>query len=196
MGERMKLEAEVEELQNLAEELRTDIVEKDTRLDHLQKQNEELRSTLSQAKDEVIKEFKSSKAFTDLLDTNYATSFKDFHMDALELFPKMNFDSILFRIAAESSLLQTSSEDLNVEDNASTLFLAKDDSKTSGDAPNGLSPKNDFHFIYFLFFSFFFFFFFSLEKVYCFGPLYIYLSTFRLNFVKGFWTIVVYPSYL
>ena len=156
MGDRMKIEAEVEELKNLTEELRTDIVEKDTRLDHLQKQNEELKLTLSQAKDEVIKEFKSSKAFTDLLDTNYATSFKDFHMDALELFPKMNFDSILFRIAAESSLLQTSSEDLNVEDNASTLFLAKDDSKASGDAPNGLSPKNDFHFIYFLFFSFFF----------------------------------------
>ena len=196
MGDRMKIEAEVEQLKNLAEELRTDIVEKDTRLDHLQKQNEELRLTLSQAKDEVIKEFKSSKAFTDLLDTNYATSFKDFHMDALELFPKMNFDSILFRIAAESFLLQTSSEDLNVEDNASTLFLAKDDSKASGDAPNGLSPKNDFHFIYFLFFFLFFFFFFSLEKVYCFGPLYIYLSTFRLNFVKGFWTIVVYPSYL
>ena len=33
--ERMKLEAEVEELKNLVEELRTDIVEKDTRLDHL-----------------------------------------------------------------------------------------------------------------------------------------------------------------
>ena len=31
----MKLEAEVEELKNLVEELRTDIVENDTRLDHL-----------------------------------------------------------------------------------------------------------------------------------------------------------------
>ena len=37
MKERMKLEAEVKELKNLAEELKTDIVEKDTRLDHLQK---------------------------------------------------------------------------------------------------------------------------------------------------------------
>ena len=35
--ERMKLEAEVKELKNLAEELKTDIVEKDTHLDHLQK---------------------------------------------------------------------------------------------------------------------------------------------------------------
>ena len=58
MGERMKLEAKVKELKNLEEELKTDIVEKDTRLDHLQKQNKELRSSSSQAKDEVIKEFK------------------------------------------------------------------------------------------------------------------------------------------
>ena len=36
-GERMKLEVEVKELKNLAEELRVDIVEKDTCLDHLQK---------------------------------------------------------------------------------------------------------------------------------------------------------------
>jgi len=63
--ERMKLEAKVEELKNLVEELRTNIVEKDTRLDHLQKQNEELRSSSSQAKDEVIREFKLSKAFID-----------------------------------------------------------------------------------------------------------------------------------
>ncbi|KAK9998150.1 hypothetical protein SO802_017753 [Lithocarpus litseifolius] len=77
-GERMKLEAEVEELKNLVEELRMDIVEKDTRLDHLQKQNEELRSTSKQVKDKVIKEFKSSKAFTVLLDTNYAVGFEDF----------------------------------------------------------------------------------------------------------------------
>ena len=94
MGERMKLEAEVEELKNLAEELRTDIVEKDTCLDHLQKQNEELKSSLNQAKDEVIKEFKSSKAFIDLLDANYAASFEDFRMDTLELFSEMNVDSI------------------------------------------------------------------------------------------------------
>ena len=33
----MKLEVEVKKLKNLAEELRVDIVEKDTCLDHLQK---------------------------------------------------------------------------------------------------------------------------------------------------------------
>ena len=74
-------------------------------LDHLQNQNEELRLSSKQAKDEVIKEFKSSKAFTDLLDTNYAASFEDFPMDAIELFPKINFDPIKLCTAAESSLL-------------------------------------------------------------------------------------------
>ena len=37
MWERMKLEVELKELKNLAVELRTDIVEKDTHLNHLQK---------------------------------------------------------------------------------------------------------------------------------------------------------------
>ena len=79
-GERMKLEAEVKELKNLVEELRMDIVE-DTCLNHLQKQNDELRSSLSKSRDEVIKEFKMSKEFTDLLDENYAVGFENFHMD-------------------------------------------------------------------------------------------------------------------
>ena len=115
-------------------------MEKDTCLDHLQKQNEELKSSSSQVKDEVIKEFKSSKAFIDLLDANYAASFEDFRMDTLELFSEMNIDSIKLRTAAEISLLQMSSEDLNVEDDASTPFPAKDGSKSGGDAPSGLSP--------------------------------------------------------
>ena len=88
----------------------------------------------------MIREFKLSKAFTDLLDANYAEGFEDFRMDALELFPEMNFDSIKLHIAAKSSLLQKSSEDLNVEDDASTPFPAKDGSKSGGDAPSGLSP--------------------------------------------------------
>ena len=61
-------------------------------------------------------------------------------MDLLELFLEMNFDSIKFCTTTESSLLQKSSEDLNVEDDASTPFLAKDDSKSGGNAPSGLSP--------------------------------------------------------
>jgi len=119
-GERMKLEAEVVELKNLAEELRADIVEKDTRLDHLQKQNEELRSSFERAKDEVIKEFKLSKAYTDLLDTNYAAGFEDFRMDVMKRFPEVDFSPIKLNIGAASSLLQKSFEDVNIEDNATT----------------------------------------------------------------------------
>ena len=85
-GERMKLEAKVKELKNLAEELGADIVEKDTHLDHLQKQNDELKSSLSKSRDEVIREFKTSKAYTDLLDENYVVGFEYFRMDALESF--------------------------------------------------------------------------------------------------------------
>ena len=38
-------------LQNLIEELKTDVIEKDTRLDHLQKRNDELSALLEKAKD-------------------------------------------------------------------------------------------------------------------------------------------------
>ena len=45
-----KAKEEATEQQNLTRELRTDIVEKDTRLDHLQKKNDELSTFLSKAK--------------------------------------------------------------------------------------------------------------------------------------------------
>ena len=42
-------------------------------------------------------------------------------MDAIEKFPEVDFSSIkLNLVAATSSLLQTSSEDINVEDDATT----------------------------------------------------------------------------
>ena len=104
-GERMKLEDEVKELKNLTKELRIDIVEKYIHLDHLQKQNDKLRSFLSKTRDEVIKEFKMSKEFTDLLDENYATGLNDFRMDTIESFLGVDFDSIKLRIIVESSLL-------------------------------------------------------------------------------------------
>ena len=49
------------ELQNLIEELKTDVVEKDTRLDHLQKKNNEMSTLLSKAKEDAVTEFKASK---------------------------------------------------------------------------------------------------------------------------------------
>ena len=49
------------EHQNLIEELRADIVEEDTRLDHMQKKNDKLGTLLSKAKDDAIAGFKVSK---------------------------------------------------------------------------------------------------------------------------------------
>ena len=121
------------ELLNLIEELKTDVVEKDTRLDHLLKKNDELSTLLSNAKVDAMTEFKASKQYTNLLDANYATGFEDFRMEAIENFPEVDFSSIKLNLTAPtSSLLQTNSEDVNVEDDATTL-PPKDDPKV--DAP-------------------------------------------------------------
>ena len=122
-----KAKKEAKEQQNLVEELRIDIVEKDTRLDHLQKKNNELSTPLSKAKEGGVAEFKASKHYTNLLDANYAASFEDFRMDVMENFPGVDFSSIKLNFAAStSSLLQANSEDVNVEDDATTQ-LSQDD---------------------------------------------------------------------
>ena len=73
-----KLDDEMKELKNLVEKLKVDTIEKDTRLDHLQKRSNKLSILLGEAKGEAIKEFKASTEFTDLLVRNYATRFEDF----------------------------------------------------------------------------------------------------------------------
>ena len=73
-----KTKDEAKELQNLVEELRVDIVEIDTHFDHLQKRNDELSTLLNKAKEDTVMEFRESKQFTDLLNTNYAAGFEDF----------------------------------------------------------------------------------------------------------------------
>ena len=123
------------ELQNLIEKLKTDGVEKDARLDHLQKKNDELSTFLSKAKGDAVTKFKASKQYTDLLDANYAAGFEDFRADAMENFPEVDFSSIkLNLVAATSSLLQTSFEDVNVEDDAST--------QPPQDDPNANAPSS------------------------------------------------------
>ena len=126
-----KAREEAKELRNLNEELKTDVFEKDTLLDHLQKKNNELSALLKKAKEDAVAEFQASKQFTDLLDKNYVARFEDFRLDAAENFPNLDFSTIKLNLsAATSSLLQTSSEDVNIEDNASTLpppADAKDD---------------------------------------------------------------------
>ena len=126
-----KAKDEVTENRKLIEELRTDALEKDTRIDHLQKMNDELNTRLSKAKEDAVAEFKSSKAYTDVLDRNYAASFEDFRMDAIENFPKVDFSTIKLNLAtATSSLIQTGSDDVNVEDDAS-IQPAQDDPNTN-----------------------------------------------------------------
>ena len=126
-----KAREEAKELRNLNEELKTDVLEKDTRLEHLQKKNNELNTLLEKAKGDTVVEFQASKQFTDLLDKNYAVGFEDFRLDAAENFPNLDFSTIKLNLGvATSSLLQTSLEDVNIEDDASTLpppANAKDD---------------------------------------------------------------------
>ena len=59
-----KAKEEVTEQQNF-QELRTDVVEKETRLDHLQKKNNELSTLLSKKKEDAIVEFKAFKQYND-----------------------------------------------------------------------------------------------------------------------------------
>ena len=130
-----KAKDEVTENKKLIEELRTDALEKDTHIDHLQKMNDELNTRLSKAKEDVVAEFKSSKAYTDILDRNYAAGFENFRIDAIENFPEVDFSSIKLNLAAAtSSLIQTGSNDVNVEDDAST--------QPSQDDPNTNAPSS------------------------------------------------------
>ena len=117
-----KAREEAKELRDLNEELKMDVLEKDTRLDHLQKRNNKLSALLEKAKEDAVAEFQTSKQFTDLLDKNYTARFEDFRLDAAENFPNLDFSVIKLNLGvATSSLLQTSSEDVNIEDDASTL---------------------------------------------------------------------------
>ena len=52
-----KAREEARELRDLNEELKTDVLEKDTRLDHLQKRNNELSALLEKAKEDTVAEF-------------------------------------------------------------------------------------------------------------------------------------------
>jgi len=82
----------------------------------------------------VVAKFKASKQYSNLLDTNYAAGFEDFKMDDVEKFPEIDFSSIKLNLGgvATSSLLQMSSEDININDNANT--------QPSQDDPNADAP--------------------------------------------------------
>ena len=52
-----KAREEAKELRDLNEKLKTDVLEKDTRLDDLQKRNSELNALLEKAKEDAVAEF-------------------------------------------------------------------------------------------------------------------------------------------
>ena len=56
-----KAREEAKELRNLNEELKTDVLEMDTFLNHLQKKDNELNALLQKAKGDAVVEFQASK---------------------------------------------------------------------------------------------------------------------------------------
>lgn len=58
-------------------------------------------------------------------------------MDAMESFPEVDFSLIKLNIGVASYLLQTSSEDVNIEDDATTQ-PAHDDLNSGENPPSGL----------------------------------------------------------
>ena len=126
-------------LKNKVEELKADNIEKDTRIIYLEGQISEFVSSLKKARGEAIAAFKKSDEHKKALDSHYAVGYEDFRADAKETYPELDFDSFKLPLATESSLLQTSSKDVNILDDANNE-VTKDSSKSGGNASNGL-PK-------------------------------------------------------
>ena len=131
-------------LKNEVEELKADSVEKETRIVHLEGQVSEFNSSLEKAREEAVAAFKKSDEYKNRLDSYYAAGYEDFRADAKEAFPDLDFDSLKIPLATESSLLPTSSEDVNVVDNATNkvtqdaTVVSKDVPKSGGDAAKGI----------------------------------------------------------
>ena len=129
-----RLQGSETKLKNKVEELKADNIEKDTRIVYLEGQV----SGFVKAREEAIVSFKKSDEYKSHLDSYYAAGYEDFHVDAKETFPDLDFDSFKLPLANESSMLQTSSEDVNVMDDASNEVI-QGDPKSGGNAPNGSS---------------------------------------------------------
>ena len=144
-----RLQGSETKLKNKVEELKADNLEKDSRIVHLEGQVAEFTSSLQKAREEFIAAFKRSDEYKNRLDSHYAVGYEDFRADAKEAYPDLDFSSFKLPLATESSLLQTSSEDVNIMDDANTE-VNQDDPKTS-------SPKwqpcleNLFYFYSFIF---------------------------------------------
>ena len=112
------------------EELKADNLEKDTRIVHLEGQVSEFALSLEKAREKAIAAFKKSDEYKNRLDSHYAAGYEDFRVDAIEVYPDLDFNSFKLPLATESSLLQMSFEDVNIMDDANTE-VTQDDPKTS-----------------------------------------------------------------
>ena len=133
-----RLQGSETRLKNEVEELKFDNIEKDTRIVYLEGQISRFVSSLEKARKEAIASFKKSNEYKGRLDSHYAAGYEDFRADAKETFPDLDFDSFELPLATESSVLQTSSEDVNVMDDASNE-VTQGDPKTGGSTANGSS---------------------------------------------------------
>ena len=113
-----RLQGNETRLKNEVEELKADNIEKDTCIVYLEGQIAEFVSSLEKARGEVVAAFKKSDEHKKALNSHYAAGYEDFHDDAKETYLELDFDSFKLPLAIESSLLQTSSEDVNILDNA------------------------------------------------------------------------------
>ena len=131
-------------LKNEVEELKADFVEKETRIVHLEGQVSEFNSSLEKAREEAVAAFKKSDEYKNRLDSYYAVGYEDFRADAKKAFPDLDFDSLKIPLAMESSLLPTSTKDVNVVDDATNevtqdaTVVSKDVPKSGGDAAKGI----------------------------------------------------------
>ena len=131
-------------LKNEVEELKADSVEKETYIVHLEGQVSEFNSSLEKAREEAVAAFKKSNEYKNHLDSHYVAGYEDFRADAKEAFPDLDFDSLKIPLATKSSLLPTSSKDVNVVDDATNevtqdaTVVSKDVPKSGGDVAKGI----------------------------------------------------------
>ena len=92
-------------LKNEVEELKANNIEKDTRIVYLEGQVSGFVSSLEKAREEAIASFKNSDEYKSCLGSHYTTGYEDFHADAKETFPDLDFDSFKLPLATESSML-------------------------------------------------------------------------------------------
>ena len=77
-----RLQGSEMKLKNEVQELKTDALEKETRIAHLEGQVSGFASSLEKAHEEAIADFKKSDKYKNRLDRHYVAGYKDFHADA------------------------------------------------------------------------------------------------------------------